>query len=405
MAPTSLAIVTGGDDPDFLDLPWHLPLADWDDPHLIELTKGRSRHVVRMVEYGEHVYCLKETTPELAEHERRMLRAMIDDHLPTVVPTGVVTGRTDGDGEPLGAVLITRYLDFSLPYQYLFETEQPAHLRERLLDAAAVLLVRLHTNGVFWGDASLANVLFRRDAGALMAYLVDAETVELHPELTDAMREHDIELARENVAGALLDSIAAGTLPDTTDPIAVVDELTERYHGLWDELQGEQTVDAEERWRIRERIERLQELGFDVEELRVVAADGGDRLQIRPQVVEEGHAHRQLRRLTGLEVQENQARRLLAGMWAHGAWLERTEGVHLPEVVIAQRWYGERYQMVLDAVPPELADRVDGPELFHLFMTYRDEKAAREGRDVDMDDSVRGFVAEVLPRLPQERHV
>lgn len=46
--------------------------------------------------------------------------------------------------------------------------------RDHLLDAISGLLVQLHLAGTFWGDCSLSNTLFRRDAGALQAYLVDA---------------------------------------------------------------------------------------------------------------------------------------------------------------------------------------------------------------------------------------
>src|SRR5690606_26994560 len=116
-----------------------------------------------------------------------------------------VTGRVDADGEPLDAMLITRFLDYALPYGYLFTVEQPGFLRKNLLDAAVILLVRLHKTGVFWGDASLGNVLFRRDGGSLMAYLVDAETSEFAPSLSDQMRQYDIDITCENVAGALFD--------------------------------------------------------------------------------------------------------------------------------------------------------------------------------------------------------
>ena len=37
-----------------------------------------------------------------------------------------------------------------------------------------MLLVRLHLVGFYWGDVSLSNTLFRRDADAYAAYVVDA---------------------------------------------------------------------------------------------------------------------------------------------------------------------------------------------------------------------------------------
>ena len=87
-----------------------------------------------------------------------------------------------------------------------------------LIDAAVVLLVRLHLAGVFWGDCSLSNVLFRRDGGAMMAYLVDAETAEKRPSINDQLRAHDLEIAYENVVGGLLDLQAAERVPTDVGP-------------------------------------------------------------------------------------------------------------------------------------------------------------------------------------------
>ena len=109
-----------GGHPDFLDLPWSEPLAAWDHPRVVRMARGESRHVVRFVEYGDRVYALKETSPALARGEYRLLREMATDGLPVVEAVGVVTGRRKASGPELPAMLVTRYLDYSLPYQYLF---------------------------------------------------------------------------------------------------------------------------------------------------------------------------------------------------------------------------------------------------------------------------------------------
>jgi len=75
--------------------------------------------------------------------------------LPTVTPIAVVTGRHDRNGEPLEAILVTRHLKFSLPYRALFARNLQPDTAERLIDALAVLLVRLHLAGFYWGDVSL----------------------------------------------------------------------------------------------------------------------------------------------------------------------------------------------------------------------------------------------------------
>jgi Lipopolysaccharide kinase (Kdo/WaaP) family len=168
--------------PDFLDLPWAIPLAEWDSTRLVDVVRGISRHVVRFVHYDGAIFALKEINPRLARKEYRLLRDLAEHAVPVVEAVGVVSDRPDG----LDAILVTRHLDFSLPYRTLFSGHGVPNLRERLLDALAELLVRLHVAGFFWGDCSLSNALFRRDAGALSAYLVDAETGEMHPTLCDA---------------------------------------------------------------------------------------------------------------------------------------------------------------------------------------------------------------------------
>ncbi|CAN5275589.1 hypothetical protein BH20ACT3_BH20ACT3_11720 [soil metagenome] len=210
--PAAVEIRTRGGHPDFLDLPWELPLHRWDHPRLARMAHGISRHVVRFVRYDERVYALKATEQHEAEREYRTLRDLLDASLPVVEPVGVV-------GSEAETVLITRYLDFSLPYWYLLARDEGPRLTDRLLDAAAVLLVRLHLDGVYWGDCSPSNVLFRRDAGALMAYLVDAETAERHPTVSDGLRDRDLDIAWENIVGSLLDLQAAGRVPEIVDPV------------------------------------------------------------------------------------------------------------------------------------------------------------------------------------------
>src|SRR5207245_3045142 len=122
-------------------------------------------------------------------------------------------------------------------------------LRTHLLNALAELLARLHLRGFFWGDCSLSNALFRRDAGALTAYLVDAETGELHGSLSDGQRGYDLEIAQINIVGELLDVDAEVGLPDDLDPDEIGEEIVRRYASLWDELTREVTFGTEVRFK------------------------------------------------------------------------------------------------------------------------------------------------------------
>jgi hypothetical protein len=389
--------------PDLLDLPWSVPLEDWEHPRLVRMAKGRSRHVVRFVSDGDRVYALKETTQADAEREYAMLRLLAEENLPVVEAVGLVTGRQTLDGAGLGAILVTRYLDYALPYGYLFGVEGGHGLGHKLVDAAVVLLVRVHVEGYFWGDCSLANLLFRRDAGALMAYLVDAETTEHRRPLPEGMRSADVELARENVAGGLFDLEAAGRLSPDVDVLALADLLEDRYTLLWNELTASLDIDMGERHLIEGRLRRLNDLGFDVGELIVEQDAGAHRLRVTPALVEEGHHSRELRRLTGLEVQENQARRLLNDIAAFGAYLARVEGRSPPQAVVAARWIAEVYEPIVAEIPPELMGRREAAELFHELLEHRYFLSEAAGHEVDNATAIRSYIDSVLRFRPQER--
>jgi hypothetical protein len=392
--------------PDFLDLPWNLPLEDWESERLIKVPAGIHRHVVRFVDYDGVLYALKQMPQRLAEREYRLLRALDENSIPVVEAVGVVSGREDGDNhDGLGAVLITRHLEFSLPFRTLFTGHGVPDLRNSLLDALVQLLVRLHLVGFFWGDCSLSNTLFRRDAGALAAYLVDAETGEMHPALTEGQREHDVTVAEENIAGDLVDLEAAGRLPDRIDPIMTAGEVPLRYEALWSELTREEVFHLGERYRIDALLGRLNEMGFDVEELELVNTGEGYHLRVQPQVVEPGHHRRRLMALTGLDVQENQARRLLNDIAGFRCHLESVEGRSLPESAVAYRWLAEVFEPTIAAIPADLRGKLDPVEVYHQVLEHRWFLSEKAGRDVGMKEAVRSYIDEVLKFQPDERTV
>src|SRR4051812_8200262 len=252
----ALRIVANRPDPALLGLPWSTPLEEWTE-HVVPLPRGLSRHVVRIVRLGASTYAIKETVEDIAFREYRLLRDLHRMGMPAVVPQGVVTGRVDENGEALPAALLTQHLQFSLPYRSLFRHGLSADHLPSLVDAMVVLLVRLHLADFYWGDVSLSNVLFRRDAGGFAAYLVDAETGELKSTLSDRLREHDITVARENVFAELLDLQASDSLDHEVQALDIVEMLQERYDALWSELTEAEEFATHEMWRIEQRVERL----------------------------------------------------------------------------------------------------------------------------------------------------
>lgn len=389
-------------DPALLDLPWSVPLEEWPADLLAALPRGISRHVVRFAHLSGGIVAVKEISADLARGEYQLLRSLRRLDLPCVEPLAVVSGRTDTDGQPLDACLVTRHLQFSLPYRVVFSQ----HLREdtaaRLADALAALLARLHLAGFFWGDVSLSNTLFRRDAGAFSAYLVDAETGELHDALSTGQREHDLDLAQVNIAGELMDLAAAGYLPEGLDPIEVSHAIIERYRGLWQELTGDEWFEAGERWRVDERIRRLNVLGFDVDELAITTDLDGTHVRIEPKVVDAGHHSRRLLRLTGLDVEENQARRLLNDLDSYRAATDRQGD---DEAVVAHDWLSRIYEPTTRAIPRELRGKLEPAEIFHEILEHRWYMAERVGHDIPIEEAVAEYLSEVLPGKPDERTV
>jgi len=226
---SSLDITAATVEPALLDLPWHLPLEDWPAETIASLPKGLSRHIVRFAHLGNYVIAIKETLPELARREYEMLKSLNKLSVPCVEPFAVVSNRTDSNGEQLMAVLITRHLKFSLPYRAMWSQGLRLETAKRLVDALALLLVRLHVTGFFWGDVSLSNTLFRRDAGSFAAYLVDAETGQLYEQgLSTGQRENDLEIARINIAGELMDLIASGNAHAGIDPVEISDRIVKQ---------------------------------------------------------------------------------------------------------------------------------------------------------------------------------
>jgi hypothetical protein len=393
--------------PDFLDLPWDEPLEGWAVDRLVEVARGVHRHVVRFVDYDGALYALKELPPRVAGREYRMLRKMAEEALPVVEAVGVVHRAGSG----LEDVLITRYLDYSLPYRFLFihrrreEGPDVRGLSSRLLDALAVLLVRLHLTGFYWGDCSLSNTLFRRDAGQLAAYCVDLETGEWHSELTDGQRRADLAVTELNVAGGLMDLQAELDLPPDPDPIETAEDLVRRYEGLWSELTTEEVLRPDERHKIEARMRRLNELGFDVDELEIVRAADGDQLVLRTSVSEQGHHRHRLFALTGLHAQENQARSLLNDMANWRAAEEHQTGRSVPEQVAAYRWLTEVFEPTVAAIPDHLRAKLEAAEVFHEIIQHKWFLSEAAGRDVGVPEALESYLREELPRAPDEQLV
>jgi len=400
---SSIDITAATAEPALLDLPWNTPLDEWPSEYIAQLPKGISRHLVRFANLGGYVVAVKETTGEMARHEYDLLRTLQRLDIPSVEPVATITGRVDEHGQELPPVLVTRHLKFSLPYRALFWQTLRPDTAKRLVDALAVLLVRLHITGFYWGDVSLSNTLFRRDAGAFAAYLVDAETGQLYEQgLSNGQRENDLEIARVNIAGELMDIEAGGRADAELDPVDIANGIISTYRELWSELTGAETFDVSERWRINQRVERLNDLGFDIGELTIKTEEAGTKVLIQPKVVDAGHHQRRLLRLTGLDAGENQARRLLNDLDAYAASYGRPGA---DEEAVAHEWLTRVFEPVVAAIPAELRGKLEPAEVFHQLLDHRWFISQEQGRDIPLAEALSSYIDNVLRHRRDEATV
>jgi uncharacterized protein DUF4032/lipopolysaccharide kinase (Kdo/WaaP) family protein len=342
-----------------LRLPWTEPLAEWppDAADFRDLPVGPSRHVVRFVQADGVLYALKELPTRVAGKEYRVLRELEARQLPAVRVAGLVDQPEGGN-----SILVTEYLTNSWQYRRLFQRlPRKAKHRDRLLDAMAGLLVDLHRRGLFWGDCSLANTLFKRDGQALQAFLVDAETSEVHPTLSDGQRALDLGILVENVTGDLLDlAVAMGEGSEHVDEdLAAAESVATRYHALWDELTREESFGVDERYKVVARVRRLNDLGFAVDEVSLEPDPAGDersRLRLKVAVANRRFHAEELRRLTGMVVGEGQATILLNDLREYQCAQERAQPGSAGNDVIGARWLNDCFRpgsaRALPVLPP-----------------------------------------------------
>jgi hypothetical protein len=379
-------------------LPWNQPLEQWpEDPALAE-KRGISRHVVRLIRVNDkpdsEIYAVKETVSEFANREYAALRELRRLQAPSVDPIAVVEGRKDINGEELPCVLATRFLPYSLPYRVVLSGALSSHDILNMANALALLLVRLHLLGFWWGDCSLSNTLFRRDADGFAAYLVDAETGEFQKTLSDGQREHDLEIAHFNVAAELEDLALSGVLYPGMDPVRASDTVMKRYRRLWAALRDPQSLDPTDRRAVERAMRQLHDLGFAVEEVSI-AIDGDNKvLNFQPKLVAAGYHTNRLRELMGLETEELQAKRILASFDRYRA-REGSASATVNET--AFKWLTEVFNPIVNSVPAEHLGRVEPAQLFHEVLEHRWYLSEAAGHDVGLDFACESYISGVLP--------
>ena len=380
------------------NLPWHTPLEQWPEDETLAAQRGISRHIVRLVrstpDPASEIYAVKETVEEFAVREYEALRELSLRGAPAVAQVAIVTNRYSQNGEELPCAIVTRFLPYSLPYRVILSGQITQHEITNMANALAYLLVRLHLLGFWWGDCSLSNTLFRRDAEGFAAYLVDAETGEFQKKLSDGQREHDLELARFNVAAELEDLKIAGVLFPAMDPIRASESVITRYRKIWKSLSEPQILPAGDRHAVERAMRSLQDIGFAVEEVDIQLAGDKSTVTFIPKLVAPNYHSQRLIELMGLETEELQAKRILASFDRfRSREIEKTP----KKEEAAKRWLDEVFYKVINAVPAAMRGRVEDAQLFHEVLEHRWYLGEKAGRDLGLEFATNEYISKVLP--------
>jgi hypothetical protein len=382
--------------PDFCDLPWDHPLSQWGEcgAPLESAPIGVSRHPVQFVSYRGGLFAFKEMPIVLVQKEYTLLQKIQTLHLPVVQVVGMVETNTS---KGRAGILITRYLEGSLPYRMLFMSPAFKRYRRHLLDAIVGLLVQLHLAGVYWGDLSLSNTLFRRDAGALRAYMVDAETTEIYPQDFPAMlRFHDLEIMEENVNGDLYDLIALGAISEEDFDVPSIETgryIRLRYQQLWEEITREDILTEDEHYRIQERVRALNSLGFSVGNVELAKTDAGNQLRLRVMVTDRNFHRDQLTNLTGLDAEENQAQKMVNEILELQATLSSQHNRSISLSVAAYHWLENVYRPAVQQLEPLIDAQNQPAELYCQVLEHKWYLSERAQRDVGHSSAVTDYLS------------
>ena len=381
--------------PNFQDLPWEYPLLDWEKycTRLEELPRGLSRHPVVFVNFSGNLYAIKELPGGIAQLEYDVLEKMEELWLPAVTPVGYASIKYP---ERETSLVITQYLEHALPYRMLFMQSGLDRYRDHLLGAMAGLLVQLHLAGIYWGDCSLSNTLFRRDAGTLQAYLVDAETAEAHPaRLKPMLRYHDLEIMEDNLVADFTNLAASEHIPTGFHVSATGTSIRHRYRDLWEEITREEIISPDEGYRIQERIRALNNLGFSVRDFEMQPVESGSQLRFRVFVTDRNFHRDQLLSLSGLEAEEMQARQMMNEIQEIKATLSQQNNRTMFLSAAAYFWLENVFTPIAGRLKPLVDENNSLAELYCQVLEHKWFLSERMQRDVGHQTALEDYLRNI----------
>ena len=193
---------------DLEKLPWGTPLNEWNDKQVkfLEIRKGISKHTVRFIKTKDFSFAIKQTNPISAYFESETFTKLLQKGIHTLIPAGYVFYKKNlfeksAEEKESLAFIVTILEAKSIPHSILFKWDFSDTSRKSIYKSAAELLANLHFNNIFWGDASLSNILIKfikskDDRGKsyteLKAFLSDSETIQILKKISGELIKKDL---------------------------------------------------------------------------------------------------------------------------------------------------------------------------------------------------------------------
>jgi hypothetical protein len=159
-----------------------------------------------------------------------------------------------------------------------------------------------------------------------------------------------------------------------------------------------ETVRYTERFKIREKIDRVNRLGFDVEEVDLVPnLDDTAEFRISVKVGGRNFHSNRLKSLTGIDALENQARQILADL--HYFTVRTGSDSLTGKSATAVRWRVSEFEPTLARIR-QVAGIVDPIQGYCDLLHHRYVMASGLGRDVSTTEAFEDWVARGRPGYP-----
>ncbi len=274
-------------------LPWNLPLEKWKPRgfSFIDYRKGMSRHTVRFIRVQGSALAIKQTGEYFARFEIANLKKLLQMGIHTLIPAGYAVF----DDKPIEiktqtgnffekndrAYVVTVLEDKALPDSYLFRLNFEEKNRKRIWIAVAELLASIHHSNIYWGDASLANILIKfiketdeksRKRTVLKAFLADAETLETQNHLSRRLRKEELNFFFESMDWLYQDFVLGGNKRRKT--IAIEDKKFilknyNKYYRLFREIEkfeSDTSLSTKKYFRLIDDLNTLKSLRKQIDE-------------------------------------------------------------------------------------------------------------------------------------------